>query len=93
MNNTMQKFSGVSYETSYKHKDTSAARQARYAIDHHISDRYLNERNPFVQNDSLFNIVTLHNSSTKILMAFFCNVNIRLHLKPHAVMQKYMWLK
>ena len=23
-----------------------------------------------------------------ILMAFFCNVNIRLHLKPQAVMQK-----
>ena len=25
-----------------------------------------------------------------ILRAFFCNVNIRLHLKPQAVMQKYI---
>ena len=25
-----------------------------------------------------------------ILKAFFCNVNIRLHLKPQAVMQKYI---
>ena len=27
-----------------------------------------------------------------ILRAFFCNVNIRLHLKPQAVMQKYIIL-
>ena len=28
-----------------------------------------------------------------ILNAFYCNVNIRLHLKPQAVMQKYMRLR
>ena len=28
--------------------------------------------------------------SVMILRAFFCNVNIRLHLKPQAVMQKYI---
>ena len=33
INETMQKFSGVSHETSDQHKDASAARQARYVSD------------------------------------------------------------
>ena len=33
INETMQKFSGVSYETSDQHKDVSAARQARDVSD------------------------------------------------------------
>ena len=56
INETMQKFSGVSYETSDQHKDVSAARQARDVSDTVDLIDYLNERDPFVQNDSLFNI-------------------------------------
>ena len=56
INETMQKFSGVSYETSDQHNDVSAARQARDVSDTvHLID-YLNGRDPLVQNDSLFNI-------------------------------------
>ena len=53
---TMQTFSGVSYETSDQHNDVSAARQARDVSDTVDLIDYLNERDPFVQNDSLFNI-------------------------------------
>ena len=53
---TMQKCSGVSYETSDHHKDVSTARQARDASDTVDLIDYLNERDPFVQNDSLYNI-------------------------------------
>ena len=56
INETMQKFSGVAYETSDQHKDVSAARQARAVSDTVDLIDYLNERDPFVQNDSLFNI-------------------------------------
>ena len=56
INETMQQFSGVSYETSGQHKDVSAARQARDVSDTVDLIDYLNERDPFVQNDSLFNI-------------------------------------
>ena len=56
INETMQKFSGVSYETSDQLRDVSAARQARYVSDTVDLIDYLNERDPFVQNDSLFNI-------------------------------------
>ena len=56
INETMQKFSGVSYETSDHHKDVSATRQARAVSDTVDLIDYLNERDPFVQNDSLFNI-------------------------------------
>ena len=56
INETMQKFSGISYETSDQHKDVSAARQARDVSDTVDLIDYLNERDPFVQNDSLFNI-------------------------------------
>ena len=56
INDTMQKFIGVSYETSDQHTDVSAARQARDVSDTVDLIDYLNERDPFVQNDSLFNI-------------------------------------
>ncbi len=56
INETMQKFSGVSYETSHQHNDVSAPRQARDVSDTVDLIDYLNERYPFVQNDSLFNI-------------------------------------
>ena len=56
INETRQTFSGVSYETSDQHKDVSAARQARDVSDTVDLIDYLNERDPFVQNDSLFNI-------------------------------------
>ena len=51
----MQKFSGVSYETSDQHNDVSAAEQSRDVIDTVDLIDYLNERDPFVQNDSLSN--------------------------------------
>ena len=56
INETMQKFSGVSYETSDQHKDVSAARQARDVSNTVDLIDSLDERDPFVQNDSLFNI-------------------------------------
>ena len=56
INETMQKFIGVSYETSDQHKDVSAARQARDVSDTVDLIDYPNERDPFIQNDSLFNI-------------------------------------
>ena len=56
INETMQTFSGVSYETSDQHKDVSAAIQARDVSDTVDLIDYLNERGPFGQNDSLFNI-------------------------------------
>ena len=56
INETMQKFSGVSYETSDQHKDVSAPRQARDVSDIVDLIDYLNETDPFAKNDSLFNI-------------------------------------
>ena len=56
VNETMQKFSGVSYETSDQHSNVSAARQARDVSDTVDLIDYLNEKDLFVQNDSLFNI-------------------------------------
>ena len=44
INETMQTFSGVSYETSDQHKDVSAARQARDVSDTVDLFDYLNER-------------------------------------------------
>ena len=54
INETM--FNGVSYETSDQHTDVSAARRAQYDSDTVDLMDYLNERDPFVQNYSLFNI-------------------------------------
>ena len=53
---TMKKFSGVSYEASDQHNGVSAAKQARDVSDTVDLFDYLNERDPFVQNDSLSNI-------------------------------------
>ncbi|PIK60573.1 hypothetical protein BSL78_02509 [Apostichopus japonicus] len=55
-NEAMQKLSGVSYETSDQHKDTSAARQARDVSDTLQLIIYLTERSPFAEKESLFNI-------------------------------------
>ena len=56
INETMQKFIGFSYETSDQHNDVSPARQARDVSDTVDLIDYLNERDPYVQIDSLFNI-------------------------------------
>ena len=53
INETMKLFSGVSYEASDQHKDVSAAKQARDVSDTVDLIDYLNERDPFVQNDSV----------------------------------------
>ncbi|PIK60313.1 hypothetical protein BSL78_02744 [Apostichopus japonicus] len=55
-NEAMQKLSGVSYETSDQHKDTSAARQARDVSDTLQLITYLTEKSPFAEKESLFNI-------------------------------------
>ena len=57
INETMNKFSGDSHEASDQHNDASAAKQARDVGDTVDLIDYLNERDPFVQNDSLSNIV------------------------------------
>ena len=54
INETMQMFRGVSYEASDQHKDKSAARQARYVSDTIDLIDYLNERDPFIENGSLY---------------------------------------
>ena len=56
INEAMQKLSGVSYETSDQHKDISTARQDRDVSDTLDLISYLRERDPFVDNSSLFNI-------------------------------------
>lgn len=56
MNEAMHKFSGMSYETSDQHKDTSAAMQTRCVSDTLKLITYLKEIDPFVKNDLLFNI-------------------------------------
>ena len=56
MNDAMQKFTGVSYETSDQHKDISNARQARNVNDTLNLISYLAQRDPFVEYPSLFNV-------------------------------------
>lgn len=56
INETMQKLTGVKYETSDQHKDISTARQVRDTKDTLALIDYLRERDPFAENDSLFNI-------------------------------------
>ena len=51
-----KRFSGVSYETSDQLNDVSAAKQARDVSATIDLIDYLNERDPFVQNDSLSNV-------------------------------------
>ena len=66
INETMQTFSGVSYETSDQHKDVSAARQARDVSNTVDLIDYLNERYPFVQKDSLFNIANAMTAQERV---------------------------
>lgn len=56
INDDMQKFTGVLYETSDQHKDLSKARQARDVSGTLDLISYLKDRDPFTQNTSLFNI-------------------------------------
>ena len=53
-NETIQTFSGGSYEASDQHKNKSAARQARDVSDTIDLIDYLNERDPFIENGSLY---------------------------------------
>ena len=54
INETMQTFSGVSYEASDQHNDKTAARQARNVSDTIDLIDYLNEIDPFIENGSLY---------------------------------------
>ena len=66
INETMETCSGSSYEASVQHKDTSAARQARDVSDTIDLIDYLNERDPFIENGSLYLILPMvwqHNKS------------------------------
>ena len=66
INETMQTFSGGSYEASVQHKDKSAARQARDVSDTIDLIDYLNERDSFIDNGSLYLILPMvwkHNKS------------------------------
>ena len=56
VNNAMQQFSGVSYETSDQHKGVTKARQLRDVTDTLDLISLLRERHPFVQNNALINI-------------------------------------
>ncbi len=51
VNETMHRFSGVSYETSDQHKDVSAARQARDVSETVDLIDYLNERDWSVRSE------------------------------------------
>ncbi len=56
MNESMQKLTGVTYETSEQHKDTSTARQSRDLSDTMDILSFIKEHDPFAENDSLVNI-------------------------------------
>ena len=59
MNESMQKLTGVSFETSDQHKDMTESRQARDVKDTIALISYLRDRDPFTQNtDSLLSIAT-----------------------------------
>ena len=53
---SMQKYTSISYETSDQHKDMSSARQARDVNNTLDVISYLWDRDPFVNNTSVFNI-------------------------------------
>ena len=66
INETLQTFSGGSYEASDQHKDKSAARQARDISGTIDLIDYLNERDHFIENGSLYltlPMVWQHNKS------------------------------
>ena len=66
INETIHTFSGVSYEANDQHKDKSSARQARDVSDTIDLIDYLNERDPIIENGSLYltlPMVWQHNKS------------------------------
>ena len=66
INGTIHTFSGGSYQASDQNKDKSAARQARDVSDTIDLIDYLNERDPFIENGSLYltlPMVWQHNKS------------------------------
>jgi hypothetical protein len=56
INESMQIFSGTSFETSEQHKEISSSRQERDCSDTIDLITYLKDRDPFVARSSLFNI-------------------------------------
>ena len=56
INNAMQAFTDVSYETSDQHKNLSKARQTRGVSDTLALLTYLKEKGPFTYNSCLHNI-------------------------------------
>jgi len=56
--NAMQQLTNVALETSEQHKDLSVARKVRDASDVDKLITFLNERNPFKEASSLYNVVT-----------------------------------
>ena len=58
INNIMQKFSSVSYSTSYQHKEATPARIERDLKDTKLLLPFLMERNPFSDDPTLRNIAT-----------------------------------
>ena len=66
VNETMQTFSGGSYEASDEHRDKSSARQARDVSDTIDLIDYLNKRDHSIENGSLYltlPMVWQHNKS------------------------------
>ena len=58
VNIAMQELTGVSYKTGEQNKDMTKTRQARDWKDTHVVLKYLQERNPFTSDTSLWNICT-----------------------------------
>ena len=66
INNTMQKFSSVSYSTSDQHKEATPARIERDLKDIMILLSFLRDRNPFNDNPTLHSIITGVTAENKI---------------------------
>ncbi len=66
INNTMQKFSSVSYSTSDQHKEATSARIERYLKDIMILLSFLRDRNSFNDDPTLRNIITGVTAENKI---------------------------
>ena len=58
INNAMQNLTGVTYQRSDQHKDTTKARQERDYKDTNELVTYLSQRNPFSADPSLHSITT-----------------------------------
>nr|XP_054767556.1 uncharacterized protein LOC129274841 [Lytechinus pictus] len=66
MNDAMQNFTGVKYETSDQHKDLSKLRQKRDVNDTLLLLDYLEERSPFSQDSTLHNIANVITPETTV---------------------------